>query len=75
MTLDHVVPRHKSGEHVWTNLVTACSACNLKKGGRTIQEARMTLRHPPQEPKASALYLYGSHLDDNDDWVQFLEGW
>ncbi len=75
LTLDHVIPRHKGGDHLWTNLVTACASCNLKKGGRTIQEARMSLRRPPTEPAASALYLYGSHLPENEEWEQFLEGW
>jgi len=75
LTLDHVIPRHRGGDHHWTNLVTACSACNLKKGGRAIQEAHMSLLRPPHEPQASALYLYGSHLTDNQEWKQFLEGW
>ncbi len=75
LTLDHVIPRHKGGDQLGPHRVTACSACNLKKGGRTIQEARMSLRRPPQEPTASALYLYGSHLPDNQEWEQFLEGW
>ena len=75
LTLDHVIPRHKGGDHLWTNLVTACASCNLKKGGRTIQEAHMSLRRPPTEPAASALYLYGSHLPENEEWEQFLEGW
>lgn len=75
LTLDHVIPRHRGGDHGWTNLVTACSACNLKKGGRTLQAAHMSLLRPPHEPKASALYLYGSHLGENQEWEQFLEGW
>jgi 5-methylcytosine-specific restriction endonuclease McrA len=75
LTLDHVIPRHKGGEHSWTNLVTACATCNLKKGGRTIQEARMQLLRPPREPHATALYLYGIHLPGNENWRPFLEGW
>lgn len=75
LTLDHVVPRHRGGEHSWSNLVTACEACNLKKGGRTLQEAHMNLLRQPQEPRASALYLYGLHLPENEDWRQYLEGW
>lgn len=75
LTLDHVVPRTRGGEHVWANLVTACPVCNLKKGGRTSQEAHMTLRRQPREPKASAIYLYGAHLPDNREWEQFLSGW
>ena len=75
LTIDHVVPRHRGGDHSWANLVTACELCNLKKGGRTLQDAHMTLFRSPQEPRATALYLYGSHLMNNQDWRPYLEGW
>jgi 5-methylcytosine-specific restriction endonuclease McrA len=75
MTIDHVIPRYRGGEHSWSNLVTACEVCNLKKGGRTLQEARISLLRPPTEPRATAIYLYGAHLPDNQDWQQYLEGW
>jgi 5-methylcytosine-specific restriction endonuclease McrA len=75
MTIDHVVPRHRGGRYTWQNLVTACERCNLKKGGRTIQEAHMSLLRPPAEPRATALYLYGTLLDDNQDWQPFLANW
>jgi 5-methylcytosine-specific restriction endonuclease McrA len=32
LTLDHVHPKSKGGENTWTNLVTACRKCNVKKG-------------------------------------------
>ncbi|MEX7220543.1 HNH endonuclease, partial [Pseudomonas aeruginosa] len=35
LTFDHVVPRAQGGRTTWENVVTACSPCNLKKGGRT----------------------------------------
>ncbi len=75
MTVDHVVPRHRGGQHTWTNLVTACPACNLKKGGRSLEETPMRLLRPPQEPRPTAMYLFGAHLAENEDWAQFLEGW
>ena len=75
MTIDHVVPRHRGGRYTWQNLVTACERCNLKKGGRTIQEAHMSLLRAPAEPRATALYLYGAHLEDNQDWQPFLANW
>jgi 5-methylcytosine-specific restriction endonuclease McrA len=75
LTLDHVLPRHRGGEYSWSNLVTACQKCNLRKGGRTIEEAGMTLRHPPYEPKATAMYLYSNYLVENEDWRPFLDGW
>jgi 5-methylcytosine-specific restriction endonuclease McrA len=43
LTLDHVIPRHRGGQHVWENVVAACKSCNHRKGGRTLAEARMTL--------------------------------
>jgi 5-methylcytosine-specific restriction endonuclease McrA len=75
LTLDHVVPRHRGGQHNWENLVTACPGCNLRKGGRTLEEARLHLRHPPVEPRPSAAYLYGGHLPGNREWQEFLAGW
>ena len=75
LTLDHIIPKHKGGRHEWSNLVTACAACNLKKGGRTLQHARMTLLKPPNEPRATAEYLYGAYIPKNEDWRQFLKGW
>ena len=75
MTLDHVVPRHRGGEHSWANLVTACPACNARKGGRTLHEAHMHLLRPPGEPRATAVYLFGAYLHHNEAWRPFLEGW
>lgn len=75
LTIDHLIPRYRGGKHSWLNLVTACPECNRKKGGRTLQEAGMRLLRKPYEPRASAIYLYGSHVHDNRIWSQFLEGW
>lgn len=75
LTLDHVVPRHQGGRHRWENLVTACAKCNLRKGGRSLDQAPMSLRRRPHEPRADAVYLFGNHLDDNEGWLQYLEGW
>lgn len=50
-TIDHVVPRSRNGENEWTNVVTACSSCNNKKGSRTPKEAGMRLMRRPQLPK------------------------
>ena len=43
LTIDHVVPRYRGGEHSWDNLVTACIPCNHRKAGRTPREAGMAL--------------------------------
>ena len=43
LTFDHVVPRRLGGRTSWENVATACSPCNLRKGGRTPQQAKMPL--------------------------------
>jgi 5-methylcytosine-specific restriction endonuclease McrA len=75
LTLDHVIPRTRGGEYAWENLVSACPQCNHYKGSRTPQEAGMVLRVSPGEPPATAIYLYGRYLAENEDWARYLEGW
>lgn len=57
LTVDHVVPRSRGGEHSWTNLVTACKRCNQRKGNQTPEEAMMQLIRRPFEPSYVALVL------------------
>ncbi len=51
LTLDHVVPRRQHGAHTWENVVAACSKCNLRKAGRTPEEANMRLDKEPRAPQ------------------------
>jgi CRISPR/Cas system Type II protein with McrA/HNH and RuvC-like nuclease domain len=50
LTIDHVIPKSRGGTNEWTNLVTCCSKCNLKKGDKTPEEARMTMSSKPYVP-------------------------
>lgn len=50
LTLDHVIPKSKGGKNEWTNLVTSCFKCNLKKSNRTPEEAKMKMKHKPFAP-------------------------
>jgi 5-methylcytosine-specific restriction endonuclease McrA len=75
LTIDHVIPRHLGGKHVWTNVVAACPHCNHRKGGRTANEAAMHLLHPSKEPPSSARYIFGRHLAENAEWEPFITGW
>jgi 5-methylcytosine-specific restriction endonuclease McrA len=52
LSYDHVVPRVKGGKTTWENIVTACHACNDRKGGRTPDEASMKLLRKPFRPRA-----------------------
>lgn len=44
--LDHIIPVTHRGRSTVANLATACADCNRKKGGRTPEEAGMTLLPP-----------------------------
>ncbi|HZT08207.1 MAG TPA: HNH endonuclease [Chloroflexota bacterium] len=72
LTLDHVVPKHRGGRHHWENLVSACRSCNHRKGGKTVEEAKMALRRSPFEPKATPQYLFQHYLDGNETWRKFI---
>lgn len=38
LSVDHVQPRARGGDHSAGNLVTACGACNTRKGHRRLAE-------------------------------------
>jgi len=75
LTLDHVIPRRLGGVHSWENLVTACAACNHRKGGRTVEQAGMHLPRLPKEPSSSAVYIFARHIRNHQEWKPFLTGW
>jgi len=56
LTRDHVKPKAQGGADTWTNVVTACKACNVKKGCSTPGAAHMPLLALPYAPnKAEAM--------------------
>jgi 5-methylcytosine-specific restriction endonuclease McrA len=75
LTLDHVVPRIRGGTQTWENLVTACRPCNHRKAGRTPEEARMALAHPPAEPRQSPYQPFYPYLKREEAWRKFVPGW
>ena len=75
LTIDHVIPRHKGGRHTWENLVSACKSCNHRKGGKTLEEAKMSLYRFPYEPKASTYYSLHQHLQSYSEWRKFIPEW
>ena len=50
LTRDHLVPISRGGTNEWTNVVTACSTCNTRKGNRLPEECGMLPLNPPVEP-------------------------
>jgi 5-methylcytosine-specific restriction endonuclease McrA len=75
LTLDHVVPRNKGGQHIWENLVSACKPCNHHKAGKMPNEARMRLLREPVRPPATAYYLFYDYLEREKEWRKFIPGW
>lgn len=71
LTLDHVIPRSRGGDHSWTNVVAACDPCNHRKAGRTPAEAKMKLRRMPQPPKPNP-YAFFQVEQIHDKWRPYL---
>lgn len=44
MTIDHVVPKSRGGEHTWENCVLSCKKCNHTKENNLLSEIDMKLR-------------------------------
>jgi 5-methylcytosine-specific restriction endonuclease McrA len=75
LTFDHLVPRSRGGRTTWENVITACSPCNLLKGDRLPQEARMFPLSPPAQPTTFMLQENGRAFPPNylhQSWRDFL---
>ena len=75
LTFDHLLPRSKGGKTNWENVVTACSACNVKKGGRLIYNSGMILNKKPYQPTTEDLHKNGKNFPPNflhESWMDYL---
>jgi len=68
LTIDHIVPKSRGGDNSWTNLITCCYSCNLKKADRTPSEAGMQLGSKPYEPS-----VFGKLFDPDVErvWIDY----
>ncbi|MFC1735967.1 HNH endonuclease [Candidatus Hydrogenedentota bacterium] len=73
LTIDHVIPKCNGGTDRWGNVVLACVACNISKGGRTPEQANMPLIRKPRKP--SWISHLGFHLDNipSTSWQKFID--
>ena len=71
LTMDHVIPKSRSGKNTWENLVAACKKCNQKKGSRTPQESGMIPLKKPIRPKANILRTVKKN-QISDLWKNYL---
>ena len=65
--------RSQAGASTWENIVCACLGCNVRKGGRTPQEANMRLIRPPAKPKRSPLLAIKLGNPKYESWKTFLD--
>ncbi len=73
LSLDHVIPRSTGGANTWENIVCACVRCNVRKGGRTPEQARMKLIAQPRRPKRSPILTIKLSDTKYASWKQFLD--
>lgn len=71
LTRDHVTPLSQGGKDCWSNVVTACRACNHAKGARDPDSAHMPLLAIPYVPNR-AEYLVLSNRRILSDQMAFL---
>jgi 5-methylcytosine-specific restriction endonuclease McrA len=76
LTLDHVMPKSRGGPESWENIVSACVKCNVKKGNRTPQEARMPLRQNPRRPFSSLYFEVNKQVKhgQHQEWRKYMIG-
>lgn len=72
LSLDHVLPRSRGGPTTWENIVCACLDCNVRKGGRTPQEAGMNLVQVPRKPARNPLLFQHIRSQKYAVWRTFL---
>lgn len=75
LTFDHVIPRSRGGMTTWQNVVTACSACNLRKGNMMPRAASMEPLQAPFQPTTWQLQENGRAFPPNylhESWRDYL---
>ena len=75
LTFDHVVPRALGGRTEWSNVVTACAPCNLRKGNARPAHGSMRPLREPDRPSSHELQENGRGFPPNflhESWRDFL---
>ena len=73
LSLDHIVPRSRGGRSDWSNIVCCCVQCNVRKGGRTPDEAGLRLVAEPLKPRRSPVITLRLTSEKYASWRQFLD--
>jgi 5-methylcytosine-specific restriction endonuclease McrA len=73
LTCDHVVPRSRGGITEWTNIVTSCIYCNLKKADKLPEEVEMVPRKKATRPSGFHVLLLNLGMKTLPDyWKDYM---
>ena len=75
LTFDHLIPRCLGGKTSWSNVVSACMICNLKKGRQLLKFTDMKLYKIPERPTSTKLQRNGRNFPPNflhESWRDYL---
>ena len=75
LTFDHLLPKSRGGLTDWGNVVTACSTCNVKKGGKLYKDCELKLANKPFRPSVEDLHKNGRNFPPNflhASWMDYL---
>ena len=68
-------PKSLGGLTTWENVATACSPCNVRKGGKMPKACGMIPSVQPYKPTEEQLHRNGRHFPPNflhESWLDFL---
>ena len=75
LTFDHLLPKSRGGLTDWNNVVTACSSCNVKKGGKLYKDCELKLANKPYATTVEDLHRNGRNFPPNflhESWMDYL---
>ena len=72
-TIDHLIPYAKCGKTNWLNCVTACSACNKRKGSKVLTELDMHLKKQPTIPNELHIWQADVKGNWNEAWDVYIK--
>jgi hypothetical protein len=74
LEMEHVTPMSRGGATVWQNVVSACRACNQRKGNRTPEAASMPLLYVPYVPNRHEAFILANRRILSDQMSFLLAG-
>jgi hypothetical protein len=74
LEMEHVTPSSRGGFTAWQNVVSACRACNQRKGNRTPEAAGMPLLYVPYAPNRHEAFILANRRILTDQMNFLLAG-